>query len=141
VPDDRATRGLPERWVLPPPPREPDAAARWAELPLATRRSLAATRPGELDALPAEDREVVAGLARARLATAWRALATAPLMGVIVLMTVWGFGRSTYPDVERAWLLAGAALGAVTWMVVALRVNGRLRRARELVREADAPTT
>lgn len=131
--DRRATRGVPERWLLPPPPRDATQARRWEALPFQARRALARVRPERLDELSGEDRSLVVALADARLATSWRALAVAPAVGWLVLMTFWGFGRSTYPDDVRAWLLIGAALGAVAWMVVAIRVAARLRRARQLV--------
>jgi hypothetical protein len=133
VTDPRARRGLPERWLLPPPPREPELAGRWHELPFERRRELAHVRPETARTLAEPDRALVAGLARARLATAWRLLAGAPLLGWLVLMTVWGFGRSTYPATERAWMLGGLALGSLVWFVVALGVAGRLRRARRVL--------
>lgn len=141
MPDERATRGLPQRWLLPPPPREPGLAARWAELPLDQRRGLARTPPGSVARLGPTERPVVVGLARSRLATRWRALATAPVLGWLVLMTVWGFGRSTFPAAEQAWLLAGLASGAVTWAVVSLRVTRRLRAARRIVASEEGDRT
>jgi fatty acid desaturase len=135
VPDPRARRGLPERWLLPPAPREAELAARWVALPFERRRQLAHVRPDEVAALSGEDAAVVGGLARARLATSWRLLGGAPLLGWLVLMTVWGFGRSTAPDAERAWLLAGVALGAGVWFATALWTAGRLRRSRRILGE------
>jgi hypothetical protein len=135
VPDPRARRGLPERWLLPPAPREPELAARWQALPFDRRRRLAHLRPSEVAGLPGEDAAVVGGLARARLRTSWRLLAGAPLLGWLVLMTVWGFGRSTAPATERAWLVAGLALGAAVWLLAAVRTAGRLRRSRQILAE------
>jgi hypothetical protein len=133
VPDARAHRGLPERWLLPPAPREPALAARWRELPFERRRQLAHVRPDDVASLPPDDAAVVGGLARARLRTSWRLLAGAPVLGWLMLMTVWGFGRSTAPASERAWLLAGLALGALVWLAAAVWTANRLRRARLLV--------
>jgi hypothetical protein len=135
VPDPRARRGLPERWLLPPAPREADLAARWRALPFERRRRLAHVHPAEVASLTGEDAAVVGGLARARLATSWRLLAGAPLLGWLVLMTVWGFGRSTAPDAEQAWLLAGLALGAAVWLLAAVRTAGGLRRTRRILAE------
>ena len=135
MPDPRARRGLPERWLLPPAPREADLADRWNTLPFDHRRRLAHVRPSEVASLPGEDAAVVGGLARSRLRTSWRLLAGAPLLGWLMLMTVWGFGRSTTPDAERAWLLAGLALGAGVWFLAAVGAAGRLRRARRILAE------
>ncbi len=133
MPDPRAHRGLPVRWLLPPPPREPELRARFDALPVDERRRLVRLGPEETARQPSGTQELVAALARARLATSWRALATAPLLGWLVLMTVWGFGRSTAPEHAQRYLLVGSALGAVTWLVVALRVAGRLRRSRAVL--------
>jgi hypothetical protein len=135
VPDPRARRGLPERWLLPPAPREPDLAARWQALPFERRRRLAHVRPSEVSSLTVADAAVVGGLARARLGTSWRLLAGAPLLGWLVLMTVWGFGRSSAPAAERAWLVAGLALGAAVWLLAAVWTAGRLRRSRRILTE------
>jgi hypothetical protein len=140
VPDPRAHRGLPERWMLPPAPREEPAASRWRALTFERRRELAHVRADGLGDLPAEDVEVVRGLARARLATSWRLLLSAPLLGWLVLMTVWGFGRSTAPGVADRYLLIGLALGAMVWLIAAVRAAGRLRRARALLaHDEDRP--
>lgn len=128
--DHRARRGLPERWSLPPAPRDEPAASRWEELGFSHRRELAKVRAGDIDHLAAEDVEVVASLQRARLATRWRLLVMAPILAWLVLMTFWGFGRSTYPDHEGTWLLIGLVLGAVAWFIAALASATRLRRAR-----------
>ena len=131
--DPRARRGVPDRWLLPPAPREPDLRARWTAMPFDRRRSLARVRPEEVRDLDRHDIEVVAGLARARLATSWRLLLAAPVVGWLVLMTVWGFGRSTFPEAEGSWLLAGAALGALAWLLAAIGAARRLRRARQIL--------
>lgn len=138
--DRRARRGLPERWALPPAPRDEPGASRWAELPFDRRRALARVRAGEVDALDPDDREVVAALQRARLATRWRLLAAAPVLGWLVLMTVWGFGRSSYPEAEGTWLLAAIVLGAIAWFVAALGAAARLRRARATLVATQATT-
>lgn len=107
-------------------------AARWHELPFERRRAFAHVRPDDVETLDADDREMVAELARARLATSWRLLVAAPVLGWLVLMTVWGYGRST-GELTRAWLLGGLALGSLVWLLAAVAVAGRLRRARRVL--------
>lgn len=136
--DRRAHRGFPERWSLPPAPREEPAAARWSALPFERRRALARVRADTVTELEPDDVEVVAALQRARLATRWRLLAAAPVFGWLVVMTVWGFGRSSYPESEGTWLLAGLVLGALGWFVAALAAAARLRRARATLQAAEA---
>jgi hypothetical protein len=141
VAEPHARRGLPERWMLPPAPREEPAASRWRGLPFERRRELAHVGPERLGDLASEDLEVVRGLARARLATSWRLLGAAPLLGWLVLMTVWGFGRASYPEVADRYLLIGLALGAIVWLVAAVQAAGRLRRARLLLADDEDPPT
>jgi len=106
-------------------------AERWLAAGFDQRRRWARLGATDPSAQSDDDAEMVRGLARARLATSWRLLAGAPLLGWLVLMTVWGFGRSTYPEEAQRWLLGGAALGAIVWTVMALHTARRLRRARE----------
>lgn len=134
--DRRARRGVPERLLLPPPPRERDLRERWETLPFERRRTLARTAAAELPTLPGEHREVVRGLAAARLATSWRLLAAAAVFGWLVLMTFWGFGRSTFPDQVATWRLAGIVLGALAWLVATVAVAARVRRARTVLAAA-----
>lgn len=126
----RSRRGVPDRLLLPPAPRDPKLAERWQGAGFDQRRRWARLGSTDASSRPDEDAEMVVGLARARLATSWRLLAAAPLLGWLVLMTVWGFGRSTYPEHAQRWLLVGAALGAIVWMTTALHTARRLRRAR-----------
>lgn len=58
----------------------------------------------------------------------WRDVAGAVLLGGLVVMTVWGFGRSGFPEHQGWFLAAGLAAASV---VVAVGV----RRAR--ARSAD----
>ncbi len=102
------------------------------------RRKLARVRADTVDDLDPQDVEVVAALQRARLATRWRLLAAAPVFGWLVVMTLWGFGRSSYPESEGTWLLAGLVLGALGWFVAALAAAARLRRARSTLQAAAA---
>ncbi len=133
MPDPRARRGFPERWSLPPAPREDPARRWWDAASYDERRRIARTRADDLDELTAEEREVVAELQRARLATRWRLLAMAPVLGWLLVMTFWGFGRSSFPESEGTWLLAGLVVGALGWFVAALATATRLRRTRSLL--------
>jgi len=131
--DPRARRGLPERWLLPPAPREDPPASRWHALSFEEKRGLARVGPDDVACLDRDARTIVAELARVRLATRWRLLAAAPVLGWLVLMAVWGFGRSTYPGSVTLWLQIGLALGAVTWFAAAIAAANRLRRARAVL--------
>lgn len=126
----RSRRGVPDRLLLPPAPREPELAERWQDAAFDQRRRWARLGATDPSAHADDDAEMVRGLARARLATSWRLLAGAPLLGWLVLMTVWGFGRSTYPEDAQRWLLAGMVLGAIVWTTMAVLAARRLRRAR-----------
>lgn len=137
--DPRSRRGVPDRLLLPPAPREPRLAERWQEAAFDQRRRWARLGASDPSTHADEDAEMVAGLARARLATSWRLLLGAPLLGWLVLMTVWGFGRSTYPDDAQRWLLVGAGLGAMVWLAMAIHTARRLRRARALTRRRGEP--
>lgn len=46
--------------------------------------------------------------------TGWRRAGTALLLGWLVLMTVWGVGRSGFPDRVQWFLAIGIAAGVVT---------------------------
>lgn len=140
MPAAHQRRGLPDRWLLPPAPRDPTLATRWESLPFERRRQLAHTGQDGLAALSRPDVEIMVGLARARLATAWRSHATAPVLGWLVLMTLWGFGRSTDPGREVAWLVAGLGVGSVVAVWTAVGAARRLRRARAIVDAVPDPT-
>jgi hypothetical protein len=136
LPDHRRRSLVPDRLLLPPAPRDPALARRWRELPFEDQRRLgAAATTGALD-LPDDEDELVRGLARARMATAWRLQLSALVLGWLVLMTIWGFGRSTFPADEDAWLVAGLVAGASAWVLAALAARRRVRRA---ARVADRP--
>jgi hypothetical protein len=143
VSDPRRRALVPERLLLPPPPREPDLRTRWDALPFERRRELAlasqrgggpggAHDPRGADELRGEEARLVRELAAVRVATAWRLQVAAVVLGWLVLMTLWGFGRSTYPDHERWWLAGGLAAGCVAWAAAARAARGRIRRARDV---------
>jgi hypothetical protein len=138
--DPRRRSLLPERVLLPPAPREPALAERWSALPFEERRRLAhaATR-GRIPSGDTRDpeAELVRALARARVATAWRLQVAALLLGWLVLMTVWGFGRSTFPGDEDRWLVAGLLLGAAVWTTAAVVARRRVGRAKRTAAFGD----
>ena len=120
---------VPERLLLPPPPRDPVLRERWSSLPFAERRRLARSSVDPHRDPPPKDRALVAALARARVATAWRGVAGALVLGWLVLMTVWGFGRSAAPAHAVVFLLTGAAGGVTAAAAAVLQARRRVRRA------------
>jgi hypothetical protein len=145
--DPRRRRGVPDRLLLPPSPRDPQLAARWEQLSFEHRRALAlaSTRTGRgarataagADRRDIEDLALVRALAHARVVTAWRLQVAALVLGWLVLMTLWGFGRSTFPEHEEAWLAAGLAAGAVVWLGASVAAVRRVRRARTVAASLD----
>ncbi len=133
--DARAGRGIPERFQLPPPPQDEEARRRWDALPLERQRELARVGPEDVDDLDPDDRDLVVALSITRVITAWRLLLTPPLLGLVVVMTVWGFGQSTAQDADL-WFWIALALGVLVWFVGAFAGARRLRRARQVVAAA-----
>lgn len=121
---------VPERWLLPPPPQEPELRRRWDALPFAERRRIAAAATHDGGGVGPEDAALVAAVARARLASGWRLYAVAVGVGWLVLMLVWGFGRSGAPAAAHWFALAGSVAGVFTTAVLARDARDRLRRAR-----------
>jgi hypothetical protein len=143
--DPRRRSLLPERVLLPPAPRDPDLAARWAALPFERRRRLALTAlrgtasAPDASAEDAEDAELVRALAQARVATGWRLQVAALVLGWLVLMTIWGFGRSTFPSDEARWQAAGLVAGVLVWALAATLAHRRIRRAQRATRPETPP--
>jgi hypothetical protein len=123
---------VPERLLLPPPPRSPELRARWEALPFERRRRLALASHRGVGNLDEDDEPLVRELARARVATAWRLQVAAVVFGWLMLMTLWGFGRSTYPEQVGWWLAAGLGAGGVVWLVAARAALARTRGARRV---------
>jgi hypothetical protein len=132
VTDPRRRALVPERLLLPPPPREPALRSRWQGLDFERRRRLALASQRGVDDLGPQDARLARELARVRVATAWRLQAAAVVFGWLMLMTLWGFGRSTYPAQVGWWLAAGLAAGGVVWLVAARAARARTRRARRV---------
>ena len=142
--DHRRRRGVPDRLLLPPGPREPELARRWAQLPFEQRRALAhasthpdpgagrGRAPADGGGSAPDDPELVRALARARVATGWRLQVAALVFGWLMLMTLWGFGRSMFPEQEGALLAAGLLAGGVLWLGAGVAAARRVRRAREV---------
>lgn len=129
-------RALPDRLLLPPAPREPELASSWADLPFERRRRLGHASLRGTEGLTGDDARLVTALARARVATRWRLQVAAPVWGWLVLMTIWGFGRSSFPEQESSWFAAGLTAGVVVWVSAAVAARRRVDRARAVATEA-----
>lgn len=127
---------VPERLLLPPAPRDPEARAHWDMLPFEERlrlaRCLYRTDPSALTDQAGEPShwELLTALAATRWATRWRLWVVPPLIAWLAIMTVWGFGRSTDPTRAGWWALAGLAVGVLGGMASARTVLRRLRAVR-----------
>jgi hypothetical protein len=129
---DRRRRLVPDRLLLPPPPRDDDAARRWRSRPFDERRRLALASTRGLDEVSGEDRDLVRALARARVVTGWRLQVAALVFAWLVLMTVWGFGRSTFHGSEPTWRAIGLGAAVLAWVPAAATARHRVRRARRV---------
>lgn len=117
-------------------PRGDATTTTWRTLDEPGRRRLrrAAADPS-LAALvdgPAE-RAVVAELAARRARWRWTDVLVPVVTGLLVLSTVWGFGRAVFPASAGAWLVAGL-LGLAATAVAGLRRAVVRRRAADAVR-------
>lgn len=130
---ERAIAGI----VPLPGPRSQQAADEWRRLDDAARRALvlAATDPARARSVGSDAaRIVVADLAAQRAARQPLDLAAPVVTGLLVLSTVWGFGRAVVPGNATGWLIAGV-LGLVTTVWVGRhRVRVRRRDAAAVVR-------
>lgn len=132
--DDRSR--LLARLVPATGPTDPAAAVTWERLDAPTRAALtrAATdpiaagsdRPGPHDA-------IVRDLARQRAARRPADLVAPIGTGLLVLSTLWGFGRAAYPQDADLWLVAGLVGLAATALAGARRVRARRRAAAEVL--------
>lgn len=55
----------------------------------------------------------------------WRRVAGSVVLGWLVVMTVWGFGRSGFPEQHRWFLAVGLVAGVVTAVVSARHASRR----------------
>jgi hypothetical protein len=115
----------------------PRLARRWHGLGFEQRRRLALASTRGAHDLADADAEVVRALAEARVATGWRLQVAALVFGWLMLMTLWGFGRSTYPEAEQSWLAAGLVAGGLVWLGAAIAGVRRVRRARTVAQRLD----
>jgi antitoxin (DNA-binding transcriptional repressor) of toxin-antitoxin stability system len=133
-----ADRGeLVARLVPLPGPRDEATARTWRGLDEATRTALrrAATDP-EL-AAGIEDpalRDVAADLAATRADRLPLDVAAPVITGLLVLSTVWGFGRAVFPSSADVWLALGLVGLVLTAAVGLRRARGRRRAATEVQR-------
>lgn len=108
-------------------PRDPELQAAWRRLSEGDRHRLRWTATDPSAAAHLDDelaRDLVAALAADRAAGRRRDLAVPVLTALLVLSTVWGFGRAALPDLAGWSLLLGLLGGALT------AVAGWRRRAR-----------
>ena len=118
-------------------PAHPDLQQAWGNLSDGDRDRLrwTATDPTAAAHLDSElARDLVDALAADRAARRQRDLAVPVLTALLVLSTIWGFGRAALPDVAGWSLLIGLLAGALT-AVAGWRRRARARRqAREVRR-------
>lgn len=119
--------------VGPPGPDEPEAAARWARMD-ATQRRLLRRAAVDLDAarhLETEtDRQLVIALASVMIRRSRADVLTPVLTGLLVLSTVWGFGRAAVPLHADVFLVSGLIGMAITTVAGWRRRAGRRADAR-----------
>lgn len=127
------SRLVPDRWHEPHRPGDPSLRARWDALPPAERRRVVAQSLRPAASHEVRDRELVRAVAERRVARHRWSLLAAAVVGWLVLMTVWGIGRSGFPDREAWFLTAGLVAGIVTAGVLARGAVRRRVRAQQVV--------
>lgn len=133
--DDRAA--LVARLVPLPGPRDAAASRTWATLDDVAREALrrAATDPEAAARVDDEAlRAVVVDLAATRAGRLPLDVAAPVVTGLLVLSTVWGFGRAVFPSSADAWLALGLAGLALTAAVGIRRATRRRRAASTVLR-------
>jgi hypothetical protein len=130
---------IPRRLLLPPAPTGGHGES-WADLGFEEQRRLAARLDGDhpnagaaAGSMPAADEDLLLrALARRRLDTLWRLRAGSVVLGWLVLMTVWGYGRASTGQTVSGWLWLGLAGGVVAAGFRARTTSHRARRWRRL---------
>lgn len=121
-----------------PGPRDPELARAWQRLPSheQTRLRRTATDPNAASHLHDDlARALVDALAADRTARRTVDLVVPVVTALLVLSTVWGFGRAVFAESAGTWLVLGL-LGGVLTMLVGWRRRAVARRsAREVRRE------
>ncbi|MFT4744266.1 MAG: hypothetical protein ACI9OB_000497 [Nonlabens sp.] len=130
------------RCATPRGPRQTDAARTWARTDDAGRRRLlrAAVDPAAARHVERADaRHVVDMLAAARAGRRPLDVIAPIVTGLLVLSTIWGFGRAAVPGSATWFLLGGLLAMAVTctvgWRRAAVRRAGA-RAVRQVLRRA-----
>lgn len=117
-------------------PGDPSLQPAWERLPPTQRDRLRRTATDPDAALHLHDdlaRDIVRALATARIRRKPWDVAVPVVTALLVLSTVWGFGRAALPDVAGWFLLLGL-LGAAATTVVGWRRGARARRrARQVL--------
>ncbi len=123
-------------------PRDPDLHAAWTRLPEHEQDRLRRTATDPDAARHLDDdlaRVLVDALAGDRAARRRWDLAAPVLTALLVLSTVWGFGRAAFPDVAGAYLVLGLLAGVATTLVGWRRgavARQRARAVRRVLRQA-----
>jgi hypothetical protein len=113
-----------------------DLDAAWQRLPEHEQRRLRRTATDPDAARHLDDdlaRTLVDALAADRVARRTWDLAVPVVTALLVLSTVWGFGRAAFPDVAEAYLVVGL-LGALVTTVVGWRRRADARHRAHGVR-------
>ena len=118
-------------------PTDPDLQEAWRRLPASQRHRLRWTATDPTAASHLDDdlaRDLVAALAADRAGRRQWDIAAPVLVALLVLSTVWGFGRAAFPDLA-GWFLLGGLVAGVATTVVGWRRRTRARAdAREVRR-------
>lgn len=124
------------RLVPQPGPRDQDAADVWRDLDHSAREVLrrAATDPELAASVASPHRRVVADLAHQRAGRGPLDVVVPLVTGLLVLSTLWGFGRAVFPADAATWLAIGLLAGPVAVAAGLRRVAGRRRAASAVER-------
>lgn len=134
-------RGLvPEAWVEPYRPRDPTLRRRWEELGADERRRIVRASVEPAAAARTRHPELVRTVAARRVERHPWTLAAAAVVGWLVLMTVWGIGRSGFPAQEGWFLAAGLGVALAATATIAAGAVRRRRRAREVLERLGRPS-
>lgn len=118
-------------------PSDPELHEAWRRLPASQRHRLRWTATDPTAAAHLHDdlaRDLVDALAADRAQRRRWDVVVPPLVAVLVLATLWGFGRAVFPASAGWFLLAGVAAGVVT-TVVGWRRRARVRADARAVRQ------
>jgi hypothetical protein len=131
--DHRHSRFVPERWVTPAAPLDARLRARFDALAASEQRAVVAAARDVSAARAAADPELVRALAGAEVQRTGRRLAGAVILGWLVLMTIWGIGRSGFEEQVSLFLVTGLAAGILAAGIAVRSVLHRRDRARAVI--------